>query len=99
MTEEILTRKTFEEATLIAKSMEYLLSDEMHILGPQNVFYPQRIAMCSFFHGLGPEVEWCRSVFEEMDGRGYPFGKILGAVEWDDIPRLLSPRYIPPTGS
>jgi hypothetical protein len=79
--------------------MEYLLSDEMHILGPQNVFYPQRIAMCSFFHGLGPEVEWCRSVFEEMDGRGYPFGKILGAVEWDDIPRLLSPRYIPPTGS
>jgi hypothetical protein len=78
-------------ASMIAQSMEYLLSEDMHILGPQKVFFALRAAM-HVFTSLGKveEMGWCKEIFEELDRRGYPFGKILGRCEWDDIPELLS---------
>jgi len=45
---DVIRRQTLETATMIAQSMEYLLSEEMHILGPQNVFFPLRTAMMCF---------------------------------------------------
>lgn len=79
-------------AALIATSMEYLLSEEMQILGPQNVFFPLRIAMHAFskVERDGKNVRWCRDVFEVMDERGFPFGKILASWEWEDIPVRLA---------
>jgi len=80
---------------MVARSMKYLLSEEMHILGPQKVFFVLRAAMHVFTSTEeGQEIEWCRGIFEELDRRGYPFGKILCRCEWDDIPALLSGRYI-----
>lgn len=35
------------------------------------------------------EERWCRDVFEELDKRGFPFGKMLANVKWDDVPRFL----------
>jgi hypothetical protein len=77
-------------ATLIARSIPYLLSPESQTLGPQNVSFPLRTAMHAFSE-LGEEKEerWCREVFEELDQRGFPFGKILAKVKWEDVPRLL----------
>ena len=84
-------RQALRLATMIAQSMEYLLSEEMHTLGPQKVFFALRVAMHVFESTEEEqEVEWCRSIFEELDRRGYPFGKILCRCEWDDIPALLS---------
>lgn len=79
-------------AKLIAQSMQYLLSQKRHTLGPQNVFFPLRMAMHTFSKDdtNGREVRWCKAVFEELDSRGFPFGKILSECDWDDIPTLLS---------
>ncbi|EPE25388.1 hypothetical protein GLAREA_01300 [Glarea lozoyensis ATCC 20868] len=77
-------------ATLIARSIPYLLSPESQTLGPQNVSFPLRTAMHAFSElGAEREERWCRDVFEELDKRGFPFGKILANVKWDDIPRFL----------
>ncbi|CZR61803.1 uncharacterized protein PAC_11700 [Phialocephala subalpina] len=83
---------SLEIATQIAQSMQYLLSPEMHTRGPQNVFHPLRIAQQVFSKKDqdGREVKWCKGVFEEVDARGYPFGKILSGWDWDNIPVLLS---------
>lgn len=84
-------RHALELARMIARSMEYLLSEDMHILGPQKVFFALRTAMHAFTSSQeGQELAWCEAVFEELDRRGYPFGKILSRCEWDDIPALLS---------
>lgn len=88
-------RRALETATLIAQSMDYLLSDERRILGPQNVFFPLRTAMHVFSGANEYKLErWCRSVFEELDRRGYPFGKILSTWRWDDIPLFLSETLV-----
>lgn len=77
-------------ATLIARSITYLLSPETQTMGPQNVFFPLRIAMHAFSElGEDREERWCRDVFEELDQRGFSFGRILANVKWDDIPRFL----------
>ncbi len=77
-------------ATLIARSIPYLLSPETQTMGPKNVCFSLRVAMHAFSE-LGEEKEerWCRDVFEEVDKRGFPFGKILANVKWEDIPRFL----------
>lgn len=77
---------------MIAQSMEYLLSDDMHILGPQKVFFALRAAMHVFASSEEgqEEMDWCKEIFDELDRRGYPFGKILSRCEWDDIPALLT---------
>jgi hypothetical protein len=83
-----------ELARMIAQSMEYLLSEDMHILGPQKVFFALRAAMHVFTSmEKVEEMGWCKEIFEELDRRGYPFGKILGRCEWDDIPELLSGTF------
>lgn len=77
-------------ATLIARSIPYLLSPETQTMGPQNVFFPLRTAMHAFSElGENREERWCRDVFEELDKRGFPLGNILANVNWDDIPRFL----------
>ncbi|KIV96571.1 hypothetical protein PV10_00419 [Exophiala mesophila] len=84
-------RQALELARLIARSMDYLLSEDKHILGPQKVFFPLRTAMHVFAStDKDQELAWCQNIFEELDRRGYPFGKILARCEWDDIPALLS---------
>ena len=77
-------------ATLIAQSIPYLLSPETQTMGRQNVFFPLRNAMHAFSKlGEDREERWCRDVFEELEKRGFPFGKILANVKWEDIPQLL----------
>jgi hypothetical protein len=87
--------QALELARLIAQSMEYLLSEDMHILGPQKVFFALRAAMHVFTSmEKVEEIGWCKEIFEELDRRGYPFGKILCRCEWGDIPELLSGKLI-----
>jgi hypothetical protein len=77
-------------ATLIVRSIPYLLSPETHTMGPQNVCFSLRIAMHAFSElGEDREERWCRDVFEELDKRGFPFGKILANVKWEAIPQFL----------
>ncbi|KFY92301.1 hypothetical protein V498_05053 [Pseudogymnoascus sp. VKM F-4517 (FW-2822)] len=77
-------------ATLIARSIPYLLSPETQTLGPQNVCFSLRIAMHAFSElGENRQERWCRDVFQEIDERGFPFGKILANVKWEDIPQLF----------
>lgn len=77
-------------AMLIARSIPYLLSPETQALGSQNVCFSLRIAMNAFSElGEDKEERWCRDVFEELDKRGFPFGKIIANVKWEDIPRFL----------
>lgn len=77
-------------ATLIARSIPYLLSPETQTMGPQNVCFPLRNAMHAFSElREDREERWCRDVFEELDKRGFPFGKMLANVKWDDVPRFL----------
>jgi small-conductance mechanosensitive channel len=92
----VATRQALELARMIAQSMEYLLSEDMHILGPQKVFFALRTAMHVFASTEEGEemVDWCREIFEELDRRGYPFGKILCRCEWDDMPALLSGNFV-----
>lgn len=92
--EPSLLERSMAIATRIAQSMQYLLSPEMHTRGPQNVFNPLRMAQHVFSkkEADGREVRWCRGVFDELDARGYPFGKILSEWKWEDIPVLLSSR-------
>jgi hypothetical protein len=62
-------------------------------MGPQNVCFPLRNAMHAFSElGEDREERWCRDVFEELDRRGFSFGKILANVKWEDIPRFLCIR-------
>ena len=87
-------------ARKITQSMEYLLSEEMHILGPQTVFFALRLAIHVFTNtGEAEEIERCEEILEELDRRGYPFGKILRRCEWDDIPALLSGKSISTNGA
>lgn len=59
-------------------------------MGPQNVCFSLRIAMHAFSElGEDREERWCRDVFEELDKRGFPFGKILANVKWEAIPQFL----------
>lgn len=77
-------------ATLIARSIPYFLSPETQTMGPQNVSFSLRVAMHAFSElGEDKEERWCRDVFEELDKRGFSFGKILANVKWDNIPRFL----------
>ncbi|CZR52366.1 uncharacterized protein PAC_02243 [Phialocephala subalpina] len=77
-------------ATLIARSIPYLLSPETQTMGPQNVCFSLRNAMHAFSElGEDREERWCRDVFEELDKRGFPLGKILANVKWEDIPRFF----------
>jgi hypothetical protein len=77
-------------ATLIAQSIPYLLSPETQTMGPQNVCFSLRIAMHAFSElGEDKEERWCRDVFEELDKRGFLFGKILANVKWEYAPRFL----------
>ncbi|EXJ78442.1 hypothetical protein A1O1_08842 [Capronia coronata CBS 617.96] len=88
-------RQALELARMIAQSMEYLLSEDMHILGPQKVFFALRTAMHVFTSTeKGQEMEWCKEIFEELGRRGFSFGKILCRCEWDDIPAHLSGTFI-----
>lgn len=87
----ITHRQPLKLARMIAQSMEFLLSEDMHTLGPQTVFFALRAAMHVFVSTeQEKEVDWCKEVFEELDRRGYSLGKILCRCEWDDIPALLS---------
>ncbi|OAL40455.1 hypothetical protein AYO20_00191 [Fonsecaea nubica] len=90
-------------ATMICKSMDFFLSDDARILGPQNVFFALRVATHVFSRPATTTstagtphhlriVEWCRAVFDELDRRGYSLGRILAECPWDEIPALLSPR-------
>lgn len=81
-----------ETGMLIIKSMPYFLSADTRILGPQNVFFPLRIAQRAFSQLMGKEEEvvWCKDIFKELKHRGYPFGELLSGTAWDDIPKLLS---------
>lgn len=88
--EDFIRVKTYETAKLIVESMEYLLSKERNVVGPQNVFFPLKIAMHGFANESGPEVVWCKKVLDELDERGYPFAKVLRDTHRDDIPALLS---------
>jgi len=77
-------------AMLIARSIPYFLSPETQTIGPQNACFPLRIAMHVFSElGEDKEERWCRDVFEELDKRGFPFGKILANVNWEDIPQYF----------
>lgn len=77
-------------AMLIARSIPYLLSPEMQTLGPQNVCFPLRTAMHAFSElGENREEKWCRDVFQVIDERGFPFGKIIANKKWEDIPQLF----------
>ncbi|EXJ93040.1 hypothetical protein A1O3_01596 [Capronia epimyces CBS 606.96] len=94
--EKPVRRQALETATLIAQSMEYLLSENMHIRGRLNTFFPLRTAMHVFSCTGDHKMEgWSLSVFEELDRRGYPFGKILSKWAWDDIPVFLSSKFAP----
>lgn len=39
--------------------------------------------------GENRQERWCRDVFQEIGERGFPFGKILANVKWEDIPKLF----------
>jgi hypothetical protein len=75
--------------------VQYLLSEEMQTRGPLNIFFPLSMAMHTFSRKQGEgqrevkEVRWCRLVFEELDERGFPFGRILVGWDWDDIPVIM----------
>lgn len=92
--------QALDTATLIARSMEYLLSEErflfseeMHIRGLLNTLFPLRTAIHVFSSAQQQRMEsWCRSVFDGLAQRGYRFGQILCGWEWDDIPMFLSGR-------
>ncbi|KAH0834520.1 hypothetical protein FOPE_03713 [Fonsecaea pedrosoi] len=88
-------------ATMICKSMDFFLSDDARIMGPQNVFFALRVATHVFSRAATTAgtphhhlriVEWCHAVFDELHRRGYSLGRILAACPWDEIPALLSPR-------
>jgi len=82
-------------AIKIAQSIPYLLSSTSHVLGPQNSFFPLRIAMRSFSQlGLTREEGWCQEVFEELDRRGFLFAKFCVEVEWSEIPTFLSETVV-----
>ncbi|KIW09949.1 hypothetical protein PV08_11725 [Exophiala spinifera] len=88
-------RQVLDLARMIVQSMEYLISDDMRVLGPQTVFFALRLTMHVFTTAGEPdELDRCREVLEELDRRGYPFGKILSSCAWDDIPALLSGKAI-----
>ncbi|KAK5043626.1 hypothetical protein LTR84_011340 [Exophiala bonariae] len=87
-------------AQRIARSMEFLLSEEkfslseeMHIRGLLNTLFPLRTAIHVFstVKQYRPEA-WCRAVFDGLAQRGYPFGQTLCGWKWDDIPLFLSGR-------
>lgn len=87
-------------ATLIAQSMEFLLSEErfflseeMHIRGVLNTLLPLRTAMHVFSSSQQHRKQsWCRTVFDGLAERGYTFGQTLCGWEWDNIPVFLSGR-------
>ncbi|KAK5340458.1 hypothetical protein LTR07_003987 [Exophiala xenobiotica] len=91
----LVHNQSIEVATLIAQSVQYLLSEEMQTRGPLNIFFPLSMAMHTFSRKQGEgqrevkEVRWCRLVFEELDERGFPFGRILVGWDWDDIPVIM----------
>ena len=95
-----IRRQALDIATLIARSMEFLLSEErfllseeMHIRGVLNSLFPLRTAIHIFSSVQQHRMEsWCRAVFDGLALRGYPFGQILCSWEWDDIPVSLSRR-------
>lgn len=90
-------------AKLIARSMEFLLSEErfslseeMHIRGLLNTLFPLRTAIHVFSSVHQYKMEaWCRSVFDGLAQRGYPFGQMLCGWKWDEIPLFLSGRSPP----
>ncbi len=107
----LVHNQSIEVATLIAQSVQYLLSEEMQTRGPLNIFFPLSMAMHTFStkqvegereergetgergsegEREVKEVRWCRLVFEELDKRGFPFGRILAGWDWDDIPVIMS---------
>jgi hypothetical protein len=96
-------RQALDIATLIARSMEFLLSEErfllseeMHIRGVLNTLFPLRTAIHVFSSVQQHRMEsWCRSVFDGLAQRGYPFGQTLCGWDWDDIPVFLSGRSPP----
>ncbi|KAK5211638.1 hypothetical protein LTR41_003099 [Exophiala xenobiotica] len=91
----LVHNRSIEVATLIAQSVQYLLSEEMQTRGPLNIFFPLSMAMHTFSRKQGEgqrevkEVRWCKLVFEELDERGFPFGRILVGWDWDDIPVIM----------
>ncbi|KPI34568.1 uncharacterized protein AB675_11207 [Cyphellophora attinorum] len=93
-----LRKEALDIAILIARSMEFLLSEErfllseeMHIRGVLNTLYPLHTAIHVFSSLQEAEKEaWCRAVFDGLAQRGYPFGQILSRAEWDDMPALLA---------
>jgi hypothetical protein len=92
----VIRRQSLEVATLIAQSVQYLLSEEMQTRGPLNIFFPLSRAARAFLGERvkgdkeSKEVRWCRLVFDELNERGFPFGRILPAWDWDDIPIAMS---------
>jgi hypothetical protein len=86
-----LQSKMLENATMIAVSIPYLLSEKGHMQRPQIVFFPLRLAQHVFskLSHKQKEEKWCKDVFGELDDRGHAFGKILSGVKWDDIPKFL----------
>jgi hypothetical protein len=93
-----LRREALDTAILIARSMEFLLSEErfllseeMHIRGVLNTLYPLHTAIHVFSSLQESRMEaWCRAVFDGLAQRGYPFGQILSRADWDEMPALLS---------
>ncbi|OCT44498.1 hypothetical protein CLCR_05814 [Cladophialophora carrionii] len=93
-----IRRQALDVATLIARSMEFLLSkerflgsEEMQIRGLLNTPFPLRTAIHVFASAQQHAMEsWCRSVFDGLAQRGYPFGQILCGWHWDDIPVFLA---------
>lgn len=85
-----LHTKSQDVATLLAKSINFLLSHSVHHLGVHTVFIPLRVALHTFSQQPGPEAVWCMQKFEELDRRGFPLAKILSETQWDDFPVLVS---------
>ncbi|KAL8692937.1 MAG: hypothetical protein Q9218_002139 [Villophora microphyllina] len=70
----------------IAQSMEYCLSNDMGILGPQWALFGLRVALQTYRYGPpSKELQWLQAIHDRIsDQKGLRYSRILAASGWQD---------------
>ncbi|KAI4103802.1 MAG: hypothetical protein L6R37_003605, partial [Teloschistes peruensis] len=73
-------------ASNIAQSMEYFLSKDMGILGPQWALFGLRVALQTYRYGPpSKELRWLQSIHDRIsDEKGLRYSRILASTSWQD---------------
>lgn len=73
-------------ASNIAQSMEYFLSKDMGILGPQWALFGLRVALQTYHYGPpSKELRWLQAVHDKIsDEKGLRYSRILASTTWQD---------------